>query len=125
MFWVYLSQKKRRTTYPRGLFIFVFHSEGKIKLFAVHKMSIFPFLLVPAACVLIFSIRVRPLGFGYSFSHFTLFINFNSNYLVLYCVILGFDIIFSKLVCFSSDHCRCFVFRPVSLPFPLFSFPRV
>ena len=40
----------------------VFHSEGKIKLFAGHESSPFPFLLVSAAYVLpsglIFSIKV-------------------------------------------------------------------
>ena len=30
------------------------------------------------------------------------------NYIVLLCVILHSDTIFSKLVCFSSDRCRCF-----------------
>jgi len=59
----YLSQK-RRTTDPGRLFISIFHSEGKIKLLAGHKMSPFPFLLISVlpSC-LAFSIRVRPLVF--------------------------------------------------------------
>jgi len=97
----------------------VFHSEGKIKLLAGHKMSPFPFLLISVlpSC-LIFSIRVKPLVLDIALSHFIWFISFNSNYIVLYCVISLSTIIFSMLV-FSLAHCHRFVFMPTSLlPFP-------
>ena len=54
-FWVPCSQKKR-TMYPRrlSLFCFLFFccccSEGKIKLFASHKTSLFFLLFISAAC---------------------------------------------------------------------------
>ena len=42
-------------------------------------------------------------------SHYIWCICFNSNYIVLWYVILHSNTIFSKLVCFSSDRCRCFL----------------
>lgn len=53
-------------------------------------------------CMQGFSISVRPLALGQSFSQLFLI------YIVLLCVILHSETIFSKLICFSSDRCRCF-----------------
>ena len=68
-------------------------------------------------CTQGFSISVRPLALGQSFSQLLLI------YIVLQCVILHSDTIFSKLVCVSSDHCYCYFLiilscggSPVSLP---------
>ena len=68
-----------------------------------------------------FSIGVRPLALGQSSSQlYLILLTIILNYIVLQCVIVHSDTIFSKIVCFSSDNCRCFVFRPISLPFSLF-----
>ena len=60
--------------------------------------------LITAApdCTQGFSTSVSPLALGQSFSQLLLI------YIVLQCVILHSDTIFSKLVCFSSDRCHCF-----------------
>ena len=55
-------------------------------------------------------------------SYFIWFISLNFNYIVLYCVVLHFDIIFSKIKFSSLDRCCCSVLGPSShLPtLPLF-----
>jgi len=119
---VYLSQK-RRTTYPRVLCVSIFHSEGKIELFTCQKTSpLFPFCLclqyVCSPNCLTFSIRVRPSVFGHSFSHFNWFISSNSNYIVLYCVILHSSVIFSKLVFLLRLLLLFWFLGPSPYPFP-------
>ena len=71
-------------------------------------------------CTQGFSISVRPLGLGQSSSQlYLILLTIILNYIVLYCVIMHSDTIFSKLVCFSSDHCRCFLlFWGPLFPFP-------
>ena len=60
-------------------------------------------------CTQGFSISVRPLALGQSSSRlYLILLTIILNYIVLYCVIMHSDTIFSKLVCFSSDHCHCF-----------------
>ena len=60
-------------------------------------------------CTQGFSISVRPLALGKSFSQlYLILLTIILNYIVLWCVTMHSDTIFSKLVCFSSDHCRCF-----------------
>ena len=77
-------------------------------------------LLTLAACEFprssCLSIRARPSAFRYFLASILIILY----YTVLQCAILHSDVLFSKLVCFSSDRYCCFVFRPISLPFPPF-----
>ena len=62
-------------------------------------------------CMQGFSVSVRPLALGQSFSQlYLILLTIILNYIVLQYVIVHSDTIFSKLICFSSDHCRCFFF---------------
>ena len=102
------ARKRRRSTYPRTLCV----QRGDITPGKVKRSSLFNSALLPAACPSCMhhcSTSVRPTAFRHSFSHYTLFISFNSNYTLLQCVLLHSDAIFSKWVCFYSDHCRCFL----------------
>ena len=61
------------------------------------------------------SIRVRASVFRYSLSFYLLApIQIIMYYNVLSCIPISF-----LVNCFFSDHCHCFVFRPISLPFSL------
>ena len=119
-------QEELHTTYPwRTLHcsVSIFHSDGKIKLSAYHETSLFFAFLLILAIHLTFSIRVRPLVLGHSLLLYLLASIPTVLYcIVLQCVILHFDILFSKLVCFSSDRCHCF--QAHLLPFPAFLFPK-
>ena len=119
--YLFLRREELHTTYPRGLcviFVSVFPSGGKIN--TIRKTFSHP-ILISAVCELhrlfYFSIRIRPSAFGRALSFYLL----ASIPITLYCAILHSDILVSKLVCFASDHCCCFVFRPISLPFFPFS----
>ena len=60
-------------------------------------------------CTQGFRISVRPLPLGQSSPHLYLIVlTITLNYIVLQCVSVHSDTIFSKWVCFSSDRCRCF-----------------
>ena len=86
IFWVpgtcilFLEEKNYISQRTFHCSISVFCAEGKIKLFAGHKKSPFPFplLLVSVVCVLpshlAFSIRVRPLVFAHSHILFVFFL---------------------------------------------------
>jgi len=60
------------------------------------------------------SVQSRPLGFKHSLSYFILFINLNFDYIVLYCVMMHSNIIFSKIKFSSLDHCCSSVSGPSS-----------
>ena len=119
----YLVLRKEELHLPEDFCcsISIFCLEGKIKLLRSHEMT-FSFYYSSLLCVLpsrvTFSIRVRPSVLD-TLSHINRSISFNSNYTVLYCIISHSAIIFSTL--FSPlAHCRCFIFRPISLLFPPF-----
>ena len=60
-------------------------------------------------CTQGFNISVRPLALGQSFSQlYLILLTLILNYIVLQYVIMHSNTVFSKLVCFPSDHCRCF-----------------
>ena len=99
-FWVPGFQKRTTMTYniPQRTLrcsVSIFHSEGEIKLFAYHKMSLtFAFLFVPARH-LAFSTRVRPSVFGHTLSFYLLASTpIILHYIVLSCIPISF---FSKL----------------------------
>ena len=118
----YLSQKRRRTTYPRGLCI----QSGDI---TPGKVTWCPFLLsdswvlLPAAhsdrmhCL---SISLRPSAFRYS--RYIWLISSNFNYIVLYCIMVHYLALLSKIFGFSSDHCHCFFGGPSLYSFSLIPF---
>lgn len=83
---------------PEGFVFSVFGSEGRIKLFTGHKIAVLFCCLSRQYMLpdhLAFSFRVRPSVVDTL--SLILFINLNSNYFVLYFVILRSDIILSKL----------------------------
>ena len=69
---------------------------------------------------LAYSISVRTLVLKFPPSHFIWFINFNSNYIVLCCIISHSVIIFSKLSFLVSSLLLFSSSRPNSLPFSFF-----
>ena len=118
----YINQQTFIVTFP----VSIFHLEGKIKL-PSHEIGSF-FYCLPLQCILpshlTFSARVKSSVLD-TFS-FIWFISFNSNYIVLHCVISHSTGIFSELV-FSLSLLPLFrfVFRPSSLPFSPFSLPPI
>jgi len=100
-------RKRRRTTYSRGLCI----QRGDITPGKGMRPSLFSSALLPAArpdCTSHLSVMVRPFHLLNTLSHYIWFISFNCNRIVLQCVILHSNTIFSKLACFSSDYCTVF-----------------
>jgi len=92
------ASEKRRTTYPRGLCVSIYRSEVKTKtVFTNTRYLIFPFLLVPAASVLAFSIRVRSSAFEHSLS---LSLSFLLDLLTLFPIILHYVVLSCILIYF-------------------------
>ena len=113
------SQKRRTTTYPRRFFISIFHSEGKMKLLASQETPIFFYcscLQYMLPTCLSFSIRGRPSVLNTLSFYLLASIPIILYYIVLSCFLLSYLVNHLS----SSDYCCCFVFRPISLPFPLF-----
>ena len=117
------GSQKRKTMYPRGLWVSVFCSERKIKLSACHKTPLFPSLLISVVYVLpsclAFSVRERPSVFGHSLILFDLLASIPI-ILYLYWVILHSDILFSKLTFLLRLLLFCVQAHPY--PFPFFPF---
>lgn len=107
----------------RSLFCFHFLFIGKDKTAGQSWEVPSTFLTISAAYVLpshlSFSTSIRPSVFEHTFSHLIWIISFDSNYILLYCAILHFDIIFSKST-FLLRWLPLFYFRPIYLPFSHF-----
>ena len=94
------ASEKRRTTYPRGLCVSIYRSEVKTKtVFTNTRYLIFPFLLVPAASMLAFSIRVRSSAFEHSLS-LSLSLSFLLDLLTLFPIILHYVVLSCILIYF-------------------------
>lgn len=117
-------KKEEWTTTPRKLHfsISVFHLEGKIKHTGSHETAFLLFLL-PGHFA--YSIRTRTsVSETLSLFHI-LFISFNFNHVLLYCINSHSATVFSKLSCFFSFGLLLLFSssRPVSLPSPFPSSP--
>jgi len=93
-FWIPGSQKRRRTTYPRRLCI----QRGRYIMEEVVGLScLLPGSVWLCSPAMHLQFRVWLSGLDTLLSHFLWFTILNSNYFVLYCVILHSNIVFSKI----------------------------